>query len=448
MPEVSPDGLTYTFTIKPGFKFSPPSTEEITAETFRYSIERALSRDLGSDGRRAIDVWPDIVGAADFHDGKADHVSGVAAEGDKLTVTLTVPSNDFLDRLMLPYSCPVPAGTPALPALDPITPIPTSGPYYLAEHAGGEYAILKRNPNYAGTRETRYDAIALRFGLDDGETVQWVDDGRAALAISDPALQGGADVAAQWGPGSDHAAAGDQRWYPITYPGTDSLLLNPNGKLTRDPVVRRAIALALDRRAAAQSFFEPGSTSILNESVRVRDDPVAELIGPDADSAKSALAGRTGTLRFAVQSGCDICRDSANSIKSNLAAIGLTLELVDEDDPISAASDARNKIDIVGAYAQPFYPDAAVLMSEVVTSAPTGWFDATKPAEASALLARSGDERDRAAADLARQLTEDAAVIPYGLPQDGVYFGKSVGCRTVIAGIINVDLVALCPATN
>ena len=43
MPEVSPDGRTYTFTIRPGYRFSPPSNEPVTAETFRYSIERALS---------------------------------------------------------------------------------------------------------------------------------------------------------------------------------------------------------------------------------------------------------------------------------------------------------------------------------------------------------------------------------------------------------------------
>ncbi len=43
MPTVSPDGRTYTFTIKPGYTFSPPSDEPVTAETFRATIERTLS---------------------------------------------------------------------------------------------------------------------------------------------------------------------------------------------------------------------------------------------------------------------------------------------------------------------------------------------------------------------------------------------------------------------
>ncbi|HSS36722.1 MAG TPA: hypothetical protein VLR93_10635, partial [Patescibacteria group bacterium] len=42
MPSVSADGLTYTFQIKSGYAFAPPSNEAITAETFRATLERAL----------------------------------------------------------------------------------------------------------------------------------------------------------------------------------------------------------------------------------------------------------------------------------------------------------------------------------------------------------------------------------------------------------------------
>ena len=37
------DGKTYTFTIRKGFRFSPPSDEPVTAQTFKYAIERSLS---------------------------------------------------------------------------------------------------------------------------------------------------------------------------------------------------------------------------------------------------------------------------------------------------------------------------------------------------------------------------------------------------------------------
>ena len=46
-PSVSSDGRTYTFDIRPGLRFSPPSGAPITAETFRSTLERALSPGLG-----------------------------------------------------------------------------------------------------------------------------------------------------------------------------------------------------------------------------------------------------------------------------------------------------------------------------------------------------------------------------------------------------------------
>ncbi len=42
LPPRSPDGKTYTFTIRPGFRFSPPSNQPVTAQTFKDTIERSL----------------------------------------------------------------------------------------------------------------------------------------------------------------------------------------------------------------------------------------------------------------------------------------------------------------------------------------------------------------------------------------------------------------------
>ncbi len=42
LPRRSADGKMYTFTVRPGFRFSPPSHAPVTAQTFKASIERAL----------------------------------------------------------------------------------------------------------------------------------------------------------------------------------------------------------------------------------------------------------------------------------------------------------------------------------------------------------------------------------------------------------------------
>ena len=128
MPAVSSDRRTYTFVLRKTFRFAPPSNAPLDAQTFRYSIERALSPKLGSDAP-GIRVLGDLVGAQAFHAGRKAHVSGIRVRGDRISFTLTRPSPDFLERLALPYFCPVPLDTPLLSGgVENFLP-PGAGPY-------------------------------------------------------------------------------------------------------------------------------------------------------------------------------------------------------------------------------------------------------------------------------------------------------------------------------
>src|SRR5262249_41632655 len=98
LPTVSPDGRTYTFLIRPGFRFSPPSGQAVAAETFRYSLERAFSPKYGP-GSAAMFQLRDVVGASAYNRGKANHVSGIRVRGAKLSITLKAPAGDFPTRL-------------------------------------------------------------------------------------------------------------------------------------------------------------------------------------------------------------------------------------------------------------------------------------------------------------------------------------------------------------
>src|SRR5918995_67727 len=71
------------------------------------------------------------------------------------------PRADLPTRMALPYFCAVPMRTPiVMNGLE--EPIPAAGPYYLAAHVGDVVAVVKRNPNYGGTRPQRLDAIVFR----------------------------------------------------------------------------------------------------------------------------------------------------------------------------------------------------------------------------------------------------------------------------------------------
>jgi ABC-type transport system substrate-binding protein len=186
MPTVSGDGRTYTFAVRSGYRFSPPSGEEVTAETFRHSIERALSPRFGPDAPGAAALY-DIEGSEAYRLGEENDISGLSATRDTLVITLVAPSADFLERLTSPYFCPVPAGTPAIAgtggAQIPIdgvpgeVTIPSAGPYFVSRFSYGDYAILLRNPNYAGPRSHRFDAIVLREGVDLEQARALVESG-------------------------------------------------------------------------------------------------------------------------------------------------------------------------------------------------------------------------------------------------------------------------------
>src|SRR5207244_1709823 len=96
MPTLSPDGRTYTFRIRSGFRFSPPSNEPVTAQTFRHTIERQIATTPKDSG---IDPYmSDIVGARAFYGGKARQVSGIAVRGNRLSITLVKPAGHVLSR--------------------------------------------------------------------------------------------------------------------------------------------------------------------------------------------------------------------------------------------------------------------------------------------------------------------------------------------------------------
>jgi len=121
---VSDSGRTYTFRIRSGFGFSPPSHERVTAESFRHALERYLSSAGGNYD--PLLVLGDIVGAQAYASGKSPHVSGVSAHGDTLVIRLRHPAGDLPARLSLPSFCAVPADLPTVPHGLPY-PIPSAG---------------------------------------------------------------------------------------------------------------------------------------------------------------------------------------------------------------------------------------------------------------------------------------------------------------------------------
>jgi len=449
LPQVSADGRTYTFQIREGFAFSPPSDEPVTAETFQYSMERALAPELGrSSGDLGMRYLGDILGAGAFHEGSADHVEGLEVEGTTLTITLEEPSPNLPQRLALPYFCPVPIGTPiAIDGLDPDPPLASAGPYYLYRHLGGELAELRPNPNYPGTRPQNYDHIVLRLGLDAPDAVALVQAGELDAAITGPfrsLLSPQGDLALQWGPTSEAAANGDQRWFGGPRFGLNFIAINPDSALFSDVAIRQAVSLAVDRTAIASAFSEAPAAGMLPPSVPGSPAVDARVPEPDVEAALALMAGRTGRAVMVVPGECTECVDSANSLAGNLAPIGIEVEVRAVDgDPIEALTAPDADVDLFYGFLDTDFPDPAALLGSMRR---IPWVPDPILAELDRVEALGGQKRVDAAVALAHRLSEeDFLAIPIAYPVFPMFIGETVGCAFVQPAIGAVDLAALCP---
>ena len=92
--DVSPDGLTYTFHLRAGMKWS--DGHPVTASDFEYAWKRVADPKLASDYAFAVYI---IKGAEDYNKGKTNTPAGIAVKAvDPLTlrVTLAEPAAYFL----------------------------------------------------------------------------------------------------------------------------------------------------------------------------------------------------------------------------------------------------------------------------------------------------------------------------------------------------------------
>jgi peptide/nickel transport system substrate-binding protein len=106
MPKVTNGGKTYTFHLKNGVKFAPPVNRAVTSHDIAYAMQRLAKPSYG--GQYAF-YYTVIQGWDAYAKGKAKSISGIKTP-DKSTIvfTLTEPTGDFLYRMAMPATGPIP----------------------------------------------------------------------------------------------------------------------------------------------------------------------------------------------------------------------------------------------------------------------------------------------------------------------------------------------------
>lgn len=264
--DVSPDGLTYTFHLRPNARWS--NGEPVTAQDFSNSIRRVLTRTLAADYATMLYL---LVNAEAYHKGLLIDFSQVGvqvSEARTLRLTLNHPAPYFLSMLTHPVWYPVylpaleKAGSPSLRGSKWTQPgnLVGNGPFILTEWKRGEVITVEKSPSYWDAANVRLHAIHFHPAVDvDGEERAF----RAKqLHVTEALPVGKVDTYRRSQPEVLQIGAFlDTYFYRlnITRPGLSNIK------------VRQALAAAIDRPA------------LVDKIIRGGQQPAHSLTPPDVD---------------------------------------------------------------------------------------------------------------------------------------------------------------------
>lgn len=258
--QMSPDGLQWRFALRPGARFhdgTPVTAGDVVA---------ALGRARHAAG---------VLGAAPIAgiDAEAD------AEADAVHIRLARPFAPLL--ALLSHSSTQVLAPASFGADGTVRAIIGSGPYRVTELAPPQHFAVEAFDGWHGARPAVTHAEYLSVGRAEMRALM-AEAGQAHLAYGlDPGsiarLQRGRAVAV-------HA---------VTVPRTTLLKLNASHPLLADVRVRRALALALDRRGIASAILRDPSLAagqLFPPALPAWHDPRLPALGYDPAAARGLLA--------------------------------------------------------------------------------------------------------------------------------------------------------------
>ena len=185
MPDVSPDGLTYTLRLREGLRYS--NGREVRARDFEHTIKRTLNLEAGGSP-----FFFGIRGATRYAErgrARAD-ISGIVTDDAARTITirLTEPDGSFPYILAMQFAALVPSGTPFQNLSR--RPPPGVGPFSIAR-SGRRSLLLRRNPGFAvpGLPSAALDAITVRYRARHGTVDVHLDPPPRRLRTGDRYLE-------------------------------------------------------------------------------------------------------------------------------------------------------------------------------------------------------------------------------------------------------------------
>ena len=316
---VAPDGLTYTFKLRKGVKFS--NGREVVADDVKYSIERAVNPKNQGPGAGFFGA---IVGHEEMTARKAETLPGIETpDAGTVIFKLSRPDATFLHVMAINFASVVPKEAVEAAGGDFGKKPVGSGTFTLKEWVIGQKLVFEKNPNYFDKSMPKIDGFTVEIGQEPLVAVLRLQKGEVDIAGDGipPAkfleIKNGPD-------GKDLIVDGQQLQ-------TGYVTLNTQVKPLDDLKVRQALNMAINKERI---------TRIVNG----RATPANQVLPPlmpgynaeykgyayDVAKAKALLAEaghKDGFSTVLYASSTDPNPRIAQSIQQDLAAIGVKAEI-------------------------------------------------------------------------------------------------------------------------
>ena len=247
--EASEDGLTWTFTMRDGLKWSDGT--DLNAKDFEYSFKRMANPDTAAPYAETCLGMIDGFDAAQAGDTDALNVKA-SDDGKTLTIVLSYPCSYFDKMAAFATMSPVQQATVEANGDAWCTSAETfvsNGPYMITEWTPSERIVLTKNPNYVGGWDSSKivsSSITLLLLEDSSASYAAYNSGEAVLIK---------DVPTDEIPSLTKAEDGGD-FYVDTILGTYYVSLNLQRDAFKDAKVRKALSLAIDRDYVANTIMQ------------------------------------------------------------------------------------------------------------------------------------------------------------------------------------------------
>jgi oligopeptide transport system substrate-binding protein len=328
--EISPDGLTYTFHLRPDARWS--NGDPLTAQDFARSWQRTLAPETASEYAYQLHY---LKNGKPFNEGTLKDFAqvGVRATDERtLVVTLENPTPFFLDLCAFVTLLPV-----HLPTVEKFGDswtkpghIVSNGAYTLADWRLNDRVRLVKNPHYWNRANVAMETIDVLPSARANTAFNYFETGQADLmmdkGLAPTALLDQLRVRPDF-----HAAP---------FLGTYFIRFNVTRKPFNDVRVRQAFALVVDRQLLTEKITRAGEVpamSLVPPDTAGYQPPAG--LGRDLEKARALLAeaGFPGGRGFPLVSylykgDSDVDRDLAVEIQAMMRReLGVNVELLGQE---------------------------------------------------------------------------------------------------------------------